>query len=173
MKNLAEGLPRANFGNLEIERIVVEPVEIAYLRTTSAAAPGAVSEALGDSYFEILKFMDEQGLEDAGAPLAIIRTHTGSELIFDAAIPVRGVVESTPKDGATVKLGFTYQGPVLRVRHVGSYRALGETHRKIAAYLAAYGVARNGPAWESYVGDPGSVAEADLMTLVYYPISLE
>jgi effector-binding domain-containing protein len=29
---------------------------------------------------------------------------------------------------------------------------------------------RNGPAWESYISDPGSVAEAELITEVYYPI---
>ena len=41
---------------------------------------------------------------------------------------------------------------------------------KIAAYLAALGIKRNGDAWESYVSDPTKVAEADLLTYVYYPI---
>ncbi len=59
---------------------------------------------------------------------------------------------------------------VIRVRHVGSYRELGATHRKIAAYLAALGIERNGDAWESYVSDPGKVAEDDLVTLIFYPI---
>lgn len=173
LKELAESLPAADFSDLEIEQIVIDAIEIAYIRTSSEAAPGAVSDAMAKSYFEILKFIDAQGLKDAGAPISIIRTFSGSELRFDAAIPVRGVTEATPRNDAMVKLGYTYGGPVLRARHVGSYRALGETHRKVASYLAAHGMDRNGPAWESYVSDPGSLPEAELLTLVYYPINVE
>ena len=44
------------------------------------------------------------------------------------------------------------------------------THRKVAAYLAAHGIERNGDSWESYVSDPAKVAENELLTYVYYPI---
>jgi effector-binding domain-containing protein len=125
---------------------------------------------MGKAYFEILTFIDQHDLHDAGAPMSITRTFSGSELVFDAAIPVRGVTETTPRDGTGVKLGKTYGGPVIRVRHVGSYRDLNATHRKISAYLAALGIARNGAAWESYVSDPGNTPEAELLTYVYYPI---
>jgi AraC family transcriptional regulator len=129
-----------------------------------------MSEAMGDAYFQILNFIDAHKLQVAGAPLSITRTFSGAELVFDAAIPVRGVTASTPRDGATVKLGFTYAGPVIRVKHIGSYRTLTETHRKISAYLAAHGIERDGATWESYVSDPGDVPEDDLLTYVYYPI---
>ena len=90
------------------------------------------------------------------------------------AAPSRGVVSETPLTGiAAVKLGFTYGGPVIRVKHVGSSRLLATTHRKISAYLAAYGIERNGDAWESYVGDPGDVPEEELLTYVYYPVRLD
>ena len=170
LKELAETLPSADFSDVEIEHIVVEPVEIAYLQTTSRPEPAAISEAMRQAYFEILTFIDEHGLQDAGAPLSITRTFSGSELVFDSAIPVRGVTDATPRDSSTVKLGMTYGGPVIRVRHIGSYRDLSATHRKIAAYLAALGIERNGAAWESYVSDPGKIAEKDLLTYVYYPI---
>ena len=170
LKTLAESLPAADFSDLEIEHLVVEPIEIAYLRTTSRPEPSAMSEAMGKAYFAILTFIDEHALVDAGAPLSITRTYSGSDLVFDSAIPVRGVSDATPRDGSTVKLGSTYGGPVIRVRHVGSYRRLSDTHRKISAYLAALGIERNGAAWESYVSDPGKVAEKDLVTYIYYPI---
>lgn len=173
LKDLAEGLPSADFSDIEIEQIVVEAVPIAYLSTTSRSDPAAISEALGKAYFQVLSFIDKHNLSDAGAPLSIMRTVSGSELRFDAAIPVRGVNDSTPRDGSGVKVGETYAGPVIRVRHVGSYKGLGTTQRKISAYLAAYGIARAGAAWESYVSDPGKVAEADLLTYVYYPIKLD
>ncbi len=170
LKELAESLPRADFSDLEIEQVDVEAVQIAYLSTSSRPDPAAISEAMGKSYFQILSFIDRHDLEEAGAPLSITRTFSGARLRFDAAIPVTGVTESTPRDGATVKLGYTYEGPVIRVRHAGAYRTLSTTHRKISAYLAAYGIERAGAAWESYVSDPGDVPEEQLITFVYYPV---
>ncbi len=170
LKELAESLPSADFGDIEIEHLVVEPAEIAYLPTTSRPEPSAISEAMGEAYFEVLNFIDEHGLQDAGAPISITRTFSGSTLIFDSAIPVRGVTDETPREDGSVKLGLTYGGPVIRVRHIGSYRDLATTHRKITAYLAALGIERNGDPWESYVSDPGNTPEAELLTYVYYPV---
>jgi len=170
LKELAESLPIADFSDIEIEHLVVEPMDIAYLPTTSRPEPAAISEAMGKSYFQILNFIDEHNLQDAGAPLSITRTFSGSALVFDSAIPVRGVTDETPKEDGGVKLGSTYGGLVIRVRHTGSYRDLNTTHRKITAYLAALGLERNGDPWESYVSDPGNTPEKDLLTYVYYPI---
>lgn len=170
LKELVESLPRADFSDIAIERLVVEATEIAYLRATSRPEPAAISEAMGDAYFDVLNFIDRNGLVEAGAPLAITRTFSGAELLFDAAIPVRGVTESTPRDSAGVKIGHTYAGNVIRVRHVGPYRSLSTTHSKIAAYLAALGIERNGAKWESYISDPTKVPEGEILTYVYYPI---
>ena len=171
LKEFAETLPSADFSDLAIEQLVVQAAEIAYLSTASIPEPAAISEAMGDAYFEILSFIDENGLNEAGAPLSITRSFSGSELLFDAAIPVRGVTDATPRDSALVKIGQTYAGDVIRVRHIGSYRTLGTTHRKIAAYLAALGLERAGDAWESYVSDPTKVPESELLTYVYYPVN--
>jgi len=149
---------------------VVEADDIAYLSATSRPEPAAIADAMGKAYFQILNFIDKNGLVDAGAPLSITRDFSGSVLAFDAAIPVRGLSDSTPRNTTGVKIGQTYAGQVIRVRHVGSYRLLATTHRKISAYLAALGIRRNGAAWESYVSDPGKVPENELLTYVYYPI---
>jgi effector-binding domain-containing protein len=170
LRVLAESLPDADFSDMEVEHLVVDPVEIAYLPAHSRPEPSAMSEAMGAAYFEILKFIDANGLQDAGAPLSITKTFVGAELMFDAGIPVRGVTGDTPRESNGVRLGSTYGGPVIRVRHTGSYRNLSITHRKIAAYLAALGIERNGDAWESYVSDPAKVPEAELVTLIYYPV---
>ena len=172
LKELAESLPGADFSDIEIEHIVVQASDIAYLPATSQPEPAAISDALGKAYFQILGFIDDNNLTDAGAPLSITRSFNGAELSFDAAIPVRGITEETPKQGTGVRLGQTFGGPVIRVRHIGSYKLLASTHRKISAYLAALGIERNGAAWESYVSDPGKVPEDDLLTFVYYPIRI-
>ncbi|MDH3440352.1 MAG: GyrI-like domain-containing protein, partial [Gammaproteobacteria bacterium] len=108
--------------------------------------------------------------EEAGAPLSIARGYSGAGLVFDAGIPVRGLTDRTPRTENVVKIGSTYGGSVIRVRHVGAYATLAATHNKIAAYLAAKGMIRNGDAWESYVSDPNRTDESGLITYVYYPI---
>ena len=173
LKEFAEGLPAANFGDIDIQHLFVEATEIAFLPTTSEPEPAAISEAMGSAYFQILNFIDARGLTDAGAPLSIMRNFNGAKLTFDAAIPVRGLTEDAPRDGSGVKIGATYAGAVIRVGHVGSYRLLTGTHRKMSAYLASLGIERNGAAWESYVSDPSKVPEEDLLTYVYYPIKVD
>ena len=171
LRDLAETLPKADFSDVDIEHLVVEATDIAYLSTVSAPEPAAVSEAMGDAYFEILGFIDAQGLTEAGAPMSVTRSFGGSEIRFDSAIPVRGVSDATPRSGARVRIGTTYAGHVIRAKHIGPYRTLGETHRKIAAYLAALGIERAGDHWESYVSDPTRVPEPELLTYIYYPVS--
>ncbi len=173
LRELAESLPRADFADIEIKQLAIEPADIAYVRTRSAPAAGATSQAMGAALFEVLRFIDENGLSEAGAPISIARAFSGAELRFDSAIPVRGVTDATPREDAGVQIGRTYGGAVIRVQHLGSYRTLSETHRKIAAYLAALGIERNGDSWESYVRDPTKTAEAELLTYISYPIRLK
>ena len=173
LKDFAEGLPATNFGDLEIEQIVVKSQPIALRPASSSPDPAAMSEAMGEAYFEILTFIDLNNLTTAGAPLAIMRRPSGSQLRFDAAIPVRGVTDDTPRSSGDVRIGSTYEGAVIRVRHTGSYRTLGETHRKILAYLAVLGIEQNGDPWESFVSDPAETPEAELLTWIYYPIGVQ
>jgi effector-binding domain-containing protein len=170
LKSMAERLPRADFSTVEIETLEVDAQDIAYVSTTSIPLAAAISEAMGDAYFKVLNFMDQHGLVAAGPAISISRGYRGQDLSFDAAIPVRGITADTPREANGVKLGATYAGLVIRVKHTGSYVKLGQTHDKIAAYLAAVGIERNGDAWESYVSDPTRTPEARLITYVYYPI---
>lgn len=170
LRELAESLPSADFGRLAIERVMVEPQRIAYKTVQSAPDAASISEALGGAYFDVLAFMDAQGLRQVGAPVAIARRFDGAQLRFDAGIPFAGDVGGADNPAAGVNVGLTPGGPSLRVRHVGPYRGLAETHRQIAAYLAALGIERNGNSWESYVSDPTEVPQSDLVTYVYYPV---
>jgi len=167
---IAESMPKADFSDLDIEQLVVDSSAIAYLPTSSAPDPASISAAMGKAYFAVLNYIDENALHEAGAPMSILRAFSGSQLRFDAAIPVRGASENLAQDAVGVRIGQSYAGAVIRVRHIGPYRDLVVTHRKIAAYLAALGIERNGAAWESYVSDPTRVAESELLTYVYYPV---
>lgn len=173
LKDLAESLPPSDFSDLEVEHMVVESGPLAYRPTSSEPLARAISEALGEAYFEVLSFIDEHGLTEAGAPVSISRAYSGAELRFDAAIPVRGDSGLSPPAQSAVKMGQSYGGAVIRAKHTGSYLTLGRTHDKIAAYLAALGLSRSGDAWESYVSDPTRTPEDELLTYIYYPIQPE
>jgi effector-binding domain-containing protein len=170
LKSMAESLPRADFHDLRIDEISLQAVDIAMLRTSSVPQSNAISEATSSAYFDILRFIDTYGLREAGAPMIISRGYSGSKVLFDAAIPVRGTATTEPPASERVHLGVSYAGPVIRVQHSGSYAHLPQTHDKIAAYLAALGIERNGDSWESYVSDPARTAESELLTYIYYPV---
>jgi len=170
LRTMAESLPRADFSDVEIVHLVVTPQTIAYVTKNSRPSAAAISEAMGEAFFDVLRFIDRHGLREAGPPLSISRTFSGARLVFDAGVPVAGVTEDTPQSGNGVRLGQSYGGPAIRVAHTGSYASLAETHEKIAAYLAAYGIPRNGDAWESYASDPARTPESELLTHVYYPV---
>lgn len=170
LKTMAESMPRSDFSAVEIEHVTIEATDIALLPVSSEPEPGAIAKAMRDAYFDILGFIDRNGLQEAGSAISISRGFSGSRIRFDAAIPVYGATADSPRDGPGVRVSRSYTGPVIRVRHIGPYRTLGSTHDKIAAYLAALGIQRNGNAWESYVSDPTRVDEAELLTYVYYPI---
>lgn len=170
LSRMAQSLPPSDFSDVDIEHVVVEAVDIAFIPTSSEPLAQAISAALGDAYFQVLSFIDANGLKEAGAPLSISRDFRGAELRFDAGIPIRGITDATPRSQNSVEIGRSYGGPVIRAKHVGSYLTLGRTHDKIAAYLAALGIERQGDAWESYVSDPTRTAADELVTYVYYPV---
>ncbi|MGI9222383.1 MAG: SRPBCC family protein [Woeseiaceae bacterium] len=173
LAELAESLPRSDFSNLEVEHVLVTAEDIAFRQTSSLPDPASTADALGKAYFRILNFIDANALQEGGAPMLISKSFDGNEMQFDAAIPIRGMTDETPTDASGVKIGKTYEGPAVRVRHRGPYRSLVQTHRKITAYLAAHGIDRNGNSWESFINDPTTVAESDILTDVFYPIGEE
>jgi effector-binding domain-containing protein/uncharacterized protein YndB with AHSA1/START domain len=171
LKGYAENLPKADFAGLRAEEIDIAPIDIAFLAVSSAPTASAIATTMSQSYFRILSFIKSAGLQVAGAPLSISRAYDGAELRFDVAIPVTGNLAAVSADESGVLIGKTYGGPVLRAIHVGPYNRLTATHAKIAAYIAANGIKRNGDSWEAYVSDPTQTPQTELETFIYYPIA--
>ena len=181
LKALAEDLPEADFSDLKIELVRTEARQIAGMVTSSEPDPAAISKALAAAYFQIIQYMEQNGLVQAGPPLAILRGFDG-RLTIEAAIPISPltVADAGQEDaagsgrnrdgGGVVRISLTYAGEALRAQHIGAYRDMATTHDKILAYIAAIGHTRNGDAWEEYISDPAKVAEANLQTDIYYPI---
>lgn len=170
LKALAESLPRGDFSDLVIEHVQVDAVPLASLAIMSSPEATALAVKLGEAYFDITQFIERHGLQAIGPPRLILRDFVGALRRFDAAIPVAGLSDHLPPR-ERVHLANSRAGPALKVIHTGTYERLGDTHRKITAYLAAAGIDRDGAAWESFVSDPADVPEAALITEIYYPIT--
>ena len=170
LKQLAESLPPADWAGLDVGIVEVEPVPIAYVSTSSALEPEAISEAHAEAYGAIGQFLAGQSIEAQGAPLTIDTNWTADTYEFDAALPLAAVPEVEVAEDSSVRLASTYGGRVLRVVHQGPYTGLEAVHDQVEAYVAAHGLETTERSWSEWVSDPGSTAESDLITHLYFPI---
>jgi effector-binding domain-containing protein len=170
LQALVEDLPRTDFSDIRITEAFNESRPIAYKSVLTAPLPDAASAALGKAYVDILGFIEQAGLDENGPPMAILRGPVGNRQRLDAAIPIVFDTDVVPETERGVQLGRTYEGSVIRVTHTGPYDGLGLAHRKIASYLAATGLERNGDPWEIYVSDPTRTPAAERVTEIVYPV---
>ena len=172
LKDLAESLPRADFSSLDFERVETRATPLVVMTFTSRPDSAALAAALGDAYFEISQYIDRHALQASGPPRLILRDFVGALRRYDAAMPLGARPESVPPDDR-VRIVDSPAGPALKVIHTGPYARLGDTHRKVVAYLAAAGMERGGAPWESFVGETGDVPESARVTEIYYPLDAD
>jgi len=167
IKKLAESLPNVDFSDLDIEIMNVTPVDILFIQSTSSQDPADIAEVLATAYREITAFMNQNGIEIAGQPMAITHASSKNGYAFDAAVPVvRKDVELT----GNVQLGTSPAGRAIRAVHRGPYDEMVPTYEKISAYMGAHGLREGAVSWEQYISDPGETAKDDLITHIYFLI---
>ncbi len=168
LKTLAEGLPTADVGALEIEESVAAAKPMAVLQSRSSTEPQAMSVALASAFGQVKSSMGAANLLPAGAPLAITLSRDADTWVFRAGIPFQG---ATPVGlEGDVELAETPSGSVLKVTHTGAYAGLSDTYTAVDAWLALHKRERSGPGWEAYVSDLATTPEDLLVTLIYVPL---
>ncbi len=84
----------------------------------------------------------------------------------------RGIATNTPQLAETVKIGTTYEGGVIRVKHMGSCASPGEIHDKICGLPGSKGN-------QEKRGRPGILHqrcradEPEFITYLYYPVVIQ
>jgi effector-binding domain-containing protein len=165
LKALVESMPAADFADLEVEIIQVEPADILYVRNTAAGDAGNLGSSLAAAYREITAFMAVNEIEMAAQPMAITRLRGQQGYEVDAAIPV---FPEAVEPGARVLLGKSPAGRALRVIHRGPYDHMALQYEKVAAWMAARGLAEGPVSWEQYISDPGETPAEALITHIYF-----
>lgn len=164
LKTYAESLPLSDFNQLEIERVDVTAQDILYITTGSSQDPADIALAMSEAYAEISEFMNQTGITMNGQPMAITRAWEEGGYQFDAAIPVDFIPLNLT---GNIKPGLSPQGPAVRAVHHGAYDQMMPTYTKLATYMSAHGLQQGEVSWEHYITDPGTVAEAEIITYVY------
>jgi len=175
--NLLSVIKAFNYRGIPIEQFTQSPnfIEVAWLLifgslpTTEEYATFVVDLRRHADLDEGMKHHFE-GFPRNAPPMAILRGPVGNRQRLDAAIPVVLDTDIAPATERGVQLGRTYEGNVIRVTHTGPYDGLGLVHRKIASYLAATGLERNGDPWEIYVSDPTRTPANERVTEIVYPV---
>jgi len=165
LKALVESMPSADFADLEVQIVQVEPADILYVRSMPAGDSGNLDSSLAAAYREIIAFMTANEIEMAAQPMAITRLHGQQSYEVDAAIPV------IPRDVETdtrVLLGKSPAGRALRVIHRGPYDLMAPKYEKVAAWMAARGLEEGPVSWEQYISDPAKTSAEALITHIYF-----
>ncbi len=170
LKELAESMPGADWSGLDIQIVIVDSVPMAYSDGNSSWDRDDIAEALGTAYSHVRAFMGRYKLDQSGPPLAITRLATEEEWHFEAGIPLIAAPVAEPTQEPQVFVRDTYAGRAIRVIHVGSYDEISDTIEKIDAYIALFGLEKNGNLWEEWISDPGMTPEDRLITNICVPI---
>ena len=165
LKRYAESLPDADFGEAEIAIVDVEPVDILYVSGSSSQQADEVAAALAEAFGEVYGFMEAQGIELAGQPMAITRGWDERGYLFDAALPVDRLPEQTE---GRIRAGQSPGGRAVRIVHTGPYGEMLGSYERLSSYMAAHGLQEGALSWEHYISDPGETPEQDLVTHIYF-----
>lgn len=171
LKAFAESQPAADFSDLEVATVSIEPITIVYLPGSAATRPDAIAEAYGQTFTTLRAVLARNGLSAMGPRLVIGRKWDQDNEIyeFEAAYPVTERAD-TLETSTEAKLGKTYSGKVLKATHKGPYAGLSDHFQKLMAYKRAMGFVDNGPPWDVYVSDPQRTPQAELLTETFMPV---
>jgi effector-binding domain-containing protein len=170
LKEVAESMPGVDWSGLNVQIVIVDSFSMAYADGNSSWERADIAQALGAAYSQVRAFMNKHKLEQSGPPLAVTRLATDEEWHFEAGIPLVAAPASEPTEDAQVFVRDTYAGKAVRAIHVGSYAGISDTIEEIDAYIAAFGLEKNGNLWEEWISDPGTTPEDRLITNICMPI---
>jgi effector-binding domain-containing protein len=164
LKTLVESMPLADFSDLKVEVIEVEPTDILYVKNLTEGSAD-LDTGLAAAYREITTFMAKNEIEMAAQPMAITRIRANQGFDVEAAIPVS--TKEVEPSGRVMK-GQSPAGRALRVVHRGSYDSMAPDYDKLAAWMAAHGLAEGSVSWEHYISNPAETPRDQLITHIYF-----
>ena len=133
----------------------------------STAPMSELGNVMGELFGEVHGYVQGNGGEIAGMPLAIYHSPPGETIDFECAIPV-----ASPMAGAgRVQAGELPAGTAATVTHLGPYDGLGATWSVLTAWMESEDLEGAGAPWEVYQTDPGAEPDPSRWrTDIFFPV---
>jgi effector-binding domain-containing protein len=141
---------------------------------------GFYQEEIPRMLMELFLYVEQEGIQIAGAPLFICHERTPEEAVqaaeegtadIEVAIPVAAPLtpgEHAPEGAACYTLPG---GTMVRAVHTGPYNTVENTYNEIFAWMAEHRTEVAGAIREAYLNDPSEVAEEELLTEILVPVA--
>lgn len=137
-----------------VEEITVQPMVALVIKDT-AATMADVGPVLGKDYSEIQSFMQSNGLQFAGQPMAWYFSQP-PPFILEAGIPVN----KKPAAGeGRISIREVSRAKAVAVHFWGPYEQIPQAYAKISDWLKKNKKKPNGAVFEIYVTDPSTVSD--------------
>ena len=136
---------------------------MAGVRITAAMNPEALSAAIGAGFSKVMQALGAAGVAPAGPPCCVYRGMQGDQFVDDVGIPIAAEDAGKISTGE-VKVFETPGGEAYRLLHKGPYPELESAYQAIMAKFKADGREFQGVAVETYLNDPASTPESELLT---------
>jgi hypothetical protein len=131
-----------------IETSVIASEPMLYITTRTSDRASSIASIIKQSVDHVRGFMEENGIQAAGSPLAVFSDWTGRLVTIEAGYPVKE--DSLSLASGRIQAGWTPSGPA--VRCVVDHRST-EQSRRHAAFVdevRAAGLRTTGTSWEVY-----------------------
>jgi len=156
----------AKSGDVAVELADQKQQPYIYIRDTCTMA--TISGKLGQIYGELQKFINEKGLQMAGAPFAIYHNPDTSMIMdVEAGFPVDKAVQPAGR----IKAGEFKAGKIAVAEHVGSFNTVADTYTGIMNWISKNGKQIAGPPSEHYLTDPSVETDTSKwITKIVFPV---
>lgn len=143
---------------------------LAISKRTGTSYPG-IFEDIPTGFAEVIGYLEELGVDPAGAPFTIYHQVTDADTPGDIemCIPVSRSLD-TSDDFDLIEIPT---GTAASLVHRGGYDDLSEAYNAVAAWIHERGHRILGPHREVYLNSPTDTPEDDLLTEILFPIDDE
>jgi effector-binding domain-containing protein len=139
------------------------------LFVTTTTPMAAIPSVMGQSFDTLGQFFAKAGIKPIGPPLAVYHDWAAGQTTVDVGFPVTEA--SARKASGAVMRGTTPSGPALKVVHVGANDGLPATYAALDEAMNQAHVPESTRMWEVYIGEPGAVPDAELVTEIYAAVT--
>ena len=142
------------------------PAQLA-LTVRKRVAMATIGAAMGEAFGAIMAHVEAGGAQYAGPPFSLYPDEMADE--FDVVICMPVAPGATAGPG--VDLEEVPGGTVAGTLHAGPYGTVGEAYAALQAWMAAHGKRPGTPARETYLTEPGTVPDSELLTEVSWTLA--